>query len=377
MIASDAKDLAVGLDSKSVFVRAAACEALGKLGDPGVVGPLIRGLGDEYADVREPAHRALVSLGSAAVEPLIAGLDHRDRRIRAEVCRTLGDLGDSRAAESLILRLSDSDQYVRQAAQKALGKIGDSLALGALIAMLGDRNDEVRQLARKTLERHGEGRFARAVVGSLDGDRSALDFLRALAEHGDVRAIDGLIRAWEPGMWGRHEAAFRALKVISDALGPRIPGAMCRTCLARLEKRVRKCGFFRKVEYYVCRSCHRASNVVFDIHTVLAVLDAGMEDDYAPSDGEARGNWLRLRKLFDFDCVEIVDASDEDVQRFCVQVGNDTDEATCRRYGNVPVRISPKCRLEENTLRILKGLFGQVSLMVIGGPHASSDREAV
>jgi hypothetical protein len=68
-------------------------------------------------------------------------------------------------------------------------------------------------------------------------------------------------------------------------------------------------------------------------------------------------NWLKRQKLFDFDQVEIVQATDKEVQTFAVQVANDTDTFRQRRYGKVPCVISPECRLSEATLRILKKHF--------------------
>ena len=41
--------------------------------------------------------------------------------------------------------------------------------------------------------------------------------------------------------------------------------------------------------------------------------------------GHLRVNWLTYFQPFDFVQVEIHNASDEDVERFAVQMGNDTD----------------------------------------------------
>lgn len=71
-------------------------------------------------------------------------------------------------------------------------------------------------------------------------------------------------------------------------------------------------------------------------------------------------NWLARRALFDFDWVEIVQATDEDVERFAMQVGNDTDPFRRPRYPNMHCVIGPDCNLSENTLRILHRTFGEV-----------------
>ena len=94
---------------------------------------------------------------------------------------------------------------------------------------------------------------------------------------------------------------------------------------------------------------------------VVAVLDAdwAAETERVGVDKQ-RVNWLRRQKLFDFDWVEIVNATDEDVDNFAVQIGNDTDDWRQLRYPQMQCVISPQCALSENTLRILKNTFGEV-----------------
>jgi hypothetical protein len=72
---------------------------------------------------------------------------------------------------------------------------------------------------------------------------------------------------------------------------------------------------------------------------------------------------LRRRQLFDFDEVEIIQASDKEVERFIVQVGNDTDEARQSRYQQMRCVISPDAGLSVNTMRILQYTFSQVIMM--------------
>jgi hypothetical protein len=73
-------------------------------------------------------------------------------------------------------------------------------------------------------------------------------------------------------------------------------------------------------------------------------------------------NWLTHRKLFDFDEVEIAQTTDEDVERFAVQVGNDTDPKRKPRYQKMRCVVSSECQLSENTMRILERMFGTVAV---------------
>ena len=59
--------------------------------------------------------------------------------------------------------------------------------------------------------------------------------------------------------------------------------------------------------------------------------------------------------------VEIINAADKEAEQFAVQVGNDTDPARQDRYPKTRCNISPACHLSENTLRILKRVFGRVT----------------
>ncbi len=83
-----------------------------------------------------------------------------------------------------------------------------------------------------------------------------------------------------------------------------------------------------------------------------------MDTERVQQDGTWRVNWLARRTLFDFDEIEIVRATDEDVERFVVQAGNDTDEFRQSRYREMSCKIVLDCRLSGNTLRILKNTFG-------------------
>ncbi|MCS7254561.1 MAG: hypothetical protein RMK18_11645 [Armatimonadota bacterium] len=68
---------------------------------------------------------------------------------------------------------------------------------------------------------------------------------------------------------------------------------------------------------------------------MIAVLDSEIpwEKDFA--NGILRVNWLRRGSLFDFESVEIVRATDHDVERFCIQVRNEEDIYRRGRYRNM------------------------------------------
>lgn len=114
----------------------------------------------------------------------------------------------------------------------------------------------------------------------------------------------------------------------------------------------------RPVSYYGCQLCGQTRN--FFSGKVIAVLDDKMEASYLLQDKVVRINWLSYRKLFDFDKVEIIQASDEYVERFAVQVGNDVDKR--QSYGQIHCLVSSQCKLSDNTMKILQHTFGVVNM---------------
>jgi len=118
----------------------------------------------------------------------------------------------------------------------------------------------------------------------------------------------------------------------------------------------------QSVTYYGCRNCQQSREFIEFQGCIIAVLDSQMTTEQVQQDGVLRVNWLTRRALFDFDEVEIVQATDEDVERFAVQVGNDTDPAREPRYQGMRCVVLPECHLSENTWRILQRMFGVVEM---------------
>jgi hypothetical protein len=144
----------------------------------------------------------------------------------------------------------------------------------------------------------------------------------------------------------------------SKKLGDRAPCLLCSRCLTRFTAHELQLSWWTGLTYYGCRRCSQSRD--FYEGSVVAVLNSQMADAPVQQDGVIRVNWSTRRELFDFDTVEIVQASDEEVERFAVQVGNDTDETRESRYQEMQCVVHPNCQLSENTLRILERMFGQV-----------------
>lgn len=143
-------------------------------------------------------------------------------------------------------------------------------------------------------------------------------------------------------------------------LQPQLDKLLCRECLLRYTAHEVETSWLKSVIYYGCRSCHRSANF-FQADQVISVLDSQMAKQIVQQDQRLRINWFQERQLFDFNAVEIIQASEEDIERFVVQIGNDTDPQRQGHYKNMPCFISPEHPLPDNSRRLLERTFAEVS----------------
>jgi RNase P subunit RPR2 len=132
---------------------------------------------------------------------------------------------------------------------------------------------------------------------------------------------------------------------------------LCPRCLVRCARHRERIPWRRPFTYYGCRACGQSRKFLDWPGEVVAVLDTGMTEGQVQRDNQLRVNWLQRQSLFDFDQVEILQATDKEVQTFAVQVANDTDTFRQRRYRKMRCTVAEGCQLSKNTLRALKGRF--------------------
>ncbi|WP_054847929.1 HEAT repeat domain-containing protein [Methanoculleus chikugoensis] len=116
----------------------------------------LNALQSDDADIRAAAVTALRSMGTPAVEYLIAALSDPHDAVRIAAAEGLGEIGDENGVDALVLLTGDAEQDVRSAAAAALGRIGgDACAVGPLIRLFGDRYSRVRSVAAETVAAFG------------------------------------------------------------------------------------------------------------------------------------------------------------------------------------------------------------------------------
>ncbi|MCP4369758.1 MAG: hypothetical protein GY797_16840 [Deltaproteobacteria bacterium] len=150
----------------------------------------------------------------------------------------------------------------------------------------------------------------------------------------------------------------------TSRLGKQSSKFCCSSCLARCKEHRIQLNWYKPLTYYGCRICGE-SREVFEEPTIIAVLDNQLEKELSYDSDALRVNWIMRRTLFDFDEVEIRQASDEEIERFAVQVGNDTDLGRKPYYKQMLCQISQICDLSENSIRILKKMFGRIEWITI------------
>lgn len=113
-----------------------------------------------------------------------------------------------------------------------------------------------------------------------------------------------------------------------------------------------------QISYYGCRLCGQSRNIFTG--WVVAVLNNETDVEQRRENRALWVNWLVRRQIFDFTAVRIEKATDEEVERFVVQIGNNTDPERQGRYAQMACHVSADCELSENSQKLLQRTFGQV-----------------
>lgn len=181
--------------------REAAAEGLRKNPDPRAYEALIAALDDPYDMVRRFAAGALGKLGDARAVPRLVeqAKTHEDSGSRSTATAALGDIGDPSALEPLIGLLSDSNATVRACAADSLGKLGDGRAVAPLLACLRDSQYGVRGRSIEALGAIGDSAAVEPLADyywSTEGDRRVMArdaWERALQRWREQTNVDELV----------------------------------------------------------------------------------------------------------------------------------------------------------------------------------------
>ena len=196
--------LVKALASPDWIVRMHAAKALGRIKSPGSVASLVPLLQDNVKAVREETSTALAAIGEAALSSLFVALTHAEWLVRLHAVEALGKTRSPEAVDPLLsVLINDRDRAVREDAVRALGQIGDARAVEFLVTAM--KEPGLRPLAIEALGRIGDRRALPVLINVLEG-----------VERPEVsRLIDGCGDRWDEEMLTLG-AAVRALGAIRD-----------------------------------------------------------------------------------------------------------------------------------------------------------------
>ena len=197
------------LKNESWKVRELAIKALGRLGDPKAIVPLLQVLKniEEEFEVTQSAREAFNTIihliDPRSLEPLIYALKDVHTPIRSCVAECLGRLRDSRAVEPLIKALQDESWQVRKSVMSALSGIGDSRAVEPLLQIVKDKNEasEIQDSALSSVYsilRRGNPEAVEPLIKALkDNTLISRTAEEALSSFTDKKAVERLKQAME------------------------------------------------------------------------------------------------------------------------------------------------------------------------------------
>jgi hypothetical protein len=185
------------LDDRSFEVRQIAARALGLIGDPAAVRPLLQ-VGAARRVPLNTTTMALLRMDAEALEPLLDGLRVGTAPVRGVCAELLGLRGSVAAVSALTTALDRREALdVRIRAARALGRIGAPTAVDALSAAMGqDEPPALRAVATRALGQIGGRRTVALLYAELGAQNHivAVNAARALAKAGDD-GIEALSRA--------------------------------------------------------------------------------------------------------------------------------------------------------------------------------------
>ncbi len=187
--------------------------------------PFLKHLMDRYgkSNVSDPAfHRHLFRmLGKKSIDAAVETVSGTEAmgayRPLLELILEEGE----KASPVLSARLTDKENPVLvRKAVFLLGEIKDGSAIESISAMLSNPEDKVRREAIKALVNYHSKEASRALVSSLDADKSThvrMLVIQALGESGDTAAVSPLIKLFKSTPL--REDTIELLEAVIDALG--------------------------------------------------------------------------------------------------------------------------------------------------------------
>ncbi len=215
-----------GLTDPESAVRVAAYRALGTLGDPATIEPILGALSKgavaeppapgselaaaEWAISRIPGQAVTRAIDGAAIRP--------DPRVGVILGRVLGTRGDRSVTPTLLTYLGDKDESVRVTGIEALGRLRSPEAVKPLIQMLAKPDSAEAKAAEAALSHFTAPDTTKTLVEALATSPDAVraGIIRALSPREDKGLTDTFIAAAKDKSDDVAVAALEALGRLRD-----------------------------------------------------------------------------------------------------------------------------------------------------------------
>ena len=342
-------------------VREAAAIALGKIADKQAVASLLDLLVDADYAVQCAAAASLGKIGSfestAGLCKAAAMEDHWGLRKEAAL-EALAAIKDPASAASLagMLRHPSNTTVVIDSIIKALVAIGPA-SVGPMLEVAAHVDARSAAAIIEALHVLKETNLGVALTTALLPESNNWSELLAIANTGEIRFVSVLIDKVRQLAKPKSAIETRYKQHLQQTVKEIFSGShvyldtmYCRRDLSRFQSME-----IADLPLIACRTCE-TTYYAQQILKVTAVLDKNAPAIVQTTQGLSV-NWLINQTLFDFDCVEIGDTSDESVVRFCMMVANNTDGYL--NTHDVSVAVKQPDLFQANSLRILDKTFGK------------------
>lgn len=209
------------LDDPDPAVRALACEALARIGNPAAVPALFERLGDADARVGQAVLGAIQSITAPMTEDLaLAAARSPDASVRRAALRIVGYFGYARGLDVLIEAMADPDERLRDTATAGLPFIDDPRAIEALLAAAKHSSDRTRAAVMRALGNAREEPRVRPLLlaGLDDGDAWVRYYAcQSLGKLGEVAATGAIVKLVRDPMGQVRVSAVEALAHLRGA----------------------------------------------------------------------------------------------------------------------------------------------------------------
>ncbi len=304
------------------------------------------------------------------IEHLLQILANNNPKKSRDAIKKLAELGNGYVVESLIPHLNDQDLKFRVTVIKALGLLGDHRVSKPLISALRTENNHmVRIVIADALSNLKDPQTIEPIISALNEEAFHLTWIamvEALGKLDTFTAINLITQVLNDGRMNRQQlldVCTKTCKRNQQCLETKHTLLVCLKCFTRFQYQEISVVPSIMHNYYGCRSCGQSRvDLIGNSEQIVAILDMGQTEKYVQQDNQLLVNWLVHKNVFDFEGVIIMKASDEDAERFAVQVGNDTDPIRKENYETMQCVVSTDCSITKNSLWVLQQMFGVVEI---------------